>query len=108
MLQNVGAENAIGFRVGHELDHSIDILIRKRPAISAEGKFADAVVEPLLFHLLFSQTNACQRRIGVNDFGNRVLIYMSRLASNKLDPCTTFFREFGIEELARHYAVYNL
>ena len=70
MMQNVPAENAIGFGVGDELDHSFHVIAAKRAAVGAEREFADAHLDPLLPGLIFGETNARQPGIGVDDTGN--------------------------------------
>ena len=51
MMQNVRAENAIGFGVGDELDHSFDVIAANRAAVGTEREFADAHLDPLLLWL---------------------------------------------------------
>src|SRR6266699_2126697 len=70
MMQDVAPENAIGFGVGDELDHSFHIINAKRTAIGAKWKFANPDVDPLLFGLVLGETDAGELRIGVNDPGN--------------------------------------
>ena len=79
-MQNVRAENAIGFRVGDELDHSFHVIAAKRAAVGAEWKFADAHIDPLLFRLIFGETDAGQLWICVNDTGNRVVVHVTGFA----------------------------
>ena len=54
MLQNMRAKNAVRLRVGHELNYSIEVIVRDRPGIGPERESPDAIIDPLLFRLLFS------------------------------------------------------
>ena len=74
MVENVGAEDAIGFCVRDKLNHPFDVITAKRAAVRAERKFADAHIDPLLFGLIFGETNAGQLGICVNDTGNGVVV----------------------------------
>ena len=90
MLQNVRAENAVGLSVGHKLDHSIDIFIRQGAAVGAERELADAIIDPLLFCLLFSQPDTGEFGVGVNDSGNRVIVYVAIFARDPFDARDPF------------------
>ena len=57
MMQNVRAEDAIGFSVGDKLDHPFDVIAAKRAAVGTEREFTDAHLNPLLLGLIFCETN---------------------------------------------------
>ena len=79
------AENAIRLRVGDELDHSIELFVCDRATVRAKRKFADTIINPLLFRLLFGHSNASQLGIGVNDSGDRIIINMAIFSRDPLD-----------------------
>src|SRR6266404_5622243 len=72
-------EDAIGFGVGDELDHSFHVINGKRAAIGAEWKPADAHVDPLLFRLVLGETDTGELGIRVNDAGDRLVVYVACL-----------------------------
>src|SRR6266480_5394297 len=57
VVQDVCAKNAIGFCVSDELYHSFHIIAAKRAAVRAEWKFTNSDIGPLLFGLIFAETN---------------------------------------------------
>jgi len=93
-MQNVCAEDAISFGVGDELDHSFHVIDGKRAAVGAEGKFADAHIDPLLFCLIFSETDARELRICVNDPCNGFVVYVAGFARNDFCSCNPFILGF--------------
>src|SRR5205809_8117415 len=90
MMQDVGAENAITLCVGNELEHSFDVIGAKRPTVGSEWKFANADIDPLLFRLIFSETNPGELGIGVNDSSDCFVVHMAGFARNNLDAGHTF------------------
>jgi len=48
----IAPENAVRFRVGHELDHSIDISLQSARCWRGTGTFR-AVIDPFFFRLIF-------------------------------------------------------
>src|SRR5436309_9749885 len=94
MMENVSAKNAIGFCVDDELDHSFHIITAKGAAVSAEWKFTDAHIDPLLLRLVFSQTNASQLGICVDDARNGLIVHVAGLACDDFHACYPFV--FGL------------
>ena len=103
MLQNVGAENAVSFRVGHELDQSIDIFIAERAAVGAERELSDAVIDPFFFRLIFGQADAGQFRIRINDSGNCIVVHVSRFPRDDLNAGDPFVFRFVCEHRAGNH-----
>ena len=103
MLQNVGAKNPVGFRVGHKFDDSIEIIIRNCASVSAEWKSPDPIIDPLLFCLVFRQTDTGQFRIRVNDSGDRIIINMAIFAGDPFHTRNSFVFGFVRQHLARDY-----
>ena len=97
------AENTIGLCVGHEFDHSIEFFVGYRAAVGAKRKFADAIIDPLLFRLFLSQTNASQFRIRVNDSGYRIIINMTIFARDALDTGNSFVLGFVRQHWSRDH-----
>ena len=60
MLQNVRAQNFVGFSVGNELYHPFDIFVRHGAAIGTERKFPDSHIHPFFFRLIFGDADAGQ------------------------------------------------
>src|SRR5437762_4488791 len=94
MMQNVSAKNAIGLCVGDELDHSFHIITAKGTAVSSEWKFTDAHIDPLLLRLVFSETNASQLGICVDDARNGLIVHMPGLACDDFNAGDPFV--FGL------------
>src|SRR6266404_5019319 len=94
MLQNVRAKNAVRLRVRNELDHSIKLFVRDRAPIRPKRKLAEAIIDPLLFRLLFGQTNAGQFRIRVNNSGDRIIINVAVSARDAFYASDPFVLRF--------------
>src|SRR6266446_2912807 len=89
-MQDVGAENAISLCVGDELDHSFDVIGAKRPTVGSEWKFADTDIDPLLFCLVFGETDAGKLGIRVDDASDRLVVYVACFACNDFDGGHSF------------------
>jgi hypothetical protein len=94
VLQNVRAQNPVGFRVGYEFHDALEIVIRDRATARTEWKFADMIIDLLFLRLILSQSNTGQFRIRINDASDRVLIYMAILAGDSFHARNSFLRRF--------------
>src|SRR5437899_13084610 len=103
MMQDVGAENAISLCVGDELDHSFDVIGAKRPTVGSEWKFANADIDPLLFRLIFSETNPSELGIGVNDSSDCFVFYLCGFTGNDFYGCDSFVVCVVREHRSGHY-----
>src|SRR5207245_7292430 len=84
-------------------DDSIEIIIRNCASVSAEWKSPDPIIDPLLFRLVFRQTDTGQFRIRVNDSGDRIIINMAIFAGDPFHTRNSFVFGFVRQHLARDY-----
>src|SRR6266446_4277744 len=108
MMQYMPAENAIGFGVGDELDHSFDVIAAKRAAVSAEREFADAHLNSLLLGLIFRETNARQLGIGVDDTGNGFVVHMAGFARDDFHASDSFVFGFVGQHRPGNHIAYGI
>jgi hypothetical protein len=94
MLQNVRAQNFVGFSVGNELYHPFDIFVGNGTAISTKRKLPNSHLHPFFFRLIFGNADAGQLRVGVNDAWDRVVIYVAGFSGNDLNAGNAFI--FGL------------
>src|SRR5205085_10632962 len=73
---------------------SFHIIAAKGAAVSSEWKFTDAHIDPLLLRLVFSQTNASQLGICIDDARNGLIVHMPSLACDDFHTCDPFV--FGL------------
>src|ERR1700757_5518116 len=94
MRKNVPAENTISFGVSDELHHSFHVIAGKRAAVGTEWKSADAYVDPLLFGLIFRETDTGEFGIGVDDTGNGFVVHVASLTRDDFDRGDPFVLGF--------------
>src|SRR5438067_11892794 len=85
MLQNVRAQNFVGFSVGNELYQPFDIFVGQGTAISTKRKLPNSHFHPFFFRLIFGNADAGQLRVGVNDAWDGIVIYVARFSGNDLN-----------------------